>query len=65
MRERKWQAMAVAGLTAFTLACGGDQPAQDTSESMAEEAPAQQMGDEMSAEQMGGGMAEEAIGVDP
>ena len=59
MRERKWQAMAVAGLTAFTLACGGDQPAQDTSESMAEEAPAQQMGAEEMPEEMGGGMAED------
>jgi mono/diheme cytochrome c family protein len=63
MRGRNWQAMAVAGLTAFTLACGGDQPAQDTSESMAEEAPAQQMGEgmaeEMPTEQMGGGMDQE------
>lgn len=65
MRGRNWQAMAVAGITAFTLSCGGDQPAQDTSEGMAEEAPAQQMGEgmgeEMPAGQMGGGMAQEGM----
>ena len=42
MRGRNWQAFAVAGLTAFALACGGDQAAEETSESMAEDAPAEQ-----------------------
>lgn len=36
MRSRDWQAMAVAGLTAFALACGGDQAAEQPME----EAPA-------------------------
>lgn len=68
MRGRIWQAVAMAGLTAFTLACGGgDQPAQDTSESMADETPAAQMGEsaaeESPAEEMGGGMAEEGMGL--
>lgn len=51
MRSRNWQAMAVAGLTAFALACGGgDQPAEDTSGAMEQDAPAQQ---EMGAEDTG------------
>lgn len=53
MRGRNWQAFAVAGLTAFALACGGDQAADEPSESMAEDAPAEQAEPmEMSGEAM-------------
>ena len=34
MRNSSWQAMAVAGLTAFAVACGGGDQAADDTESM-------------------------------
>lgn len=30
MRKRDWQAMALAGLTTFAMACGGDQAAEES-----------------------------------
>lgn len=40
MRSRSWQALAVAGLTAFAVACGGDGAANgaDSADGMADEA---------------------------
>lgn len=55
MRSRNWQAMAVAGLTAFAVACGGGDQAADDTESMdagMEQAPAEEAGGEMMQEPM-------------
>lgn len=52
MRSTSWQAVAVAGLTAFAVACGGDQAADDT-ESMdpgMEQPAAEEAGGEMMQE---------------
>ena len=55
MRSTNWQTMAVAGLTAFAVACGGGDQAADDTESMdqgMEQAPAAEAGGEMMQEPM-------------
>ena len=59
MRGRNWQALTIAGLTAFAVACGGDQAADDSG-GMAEDAPAEQaMEQSMESMDPGEGMEQE------
>lgn len=46
MRSRDWRAVAVAGLTAFAVACGGDQAADDEPDMDTGETPAAETGGE-------------------
>lgn len=53
MRSREWQAIALAGLTTFALACGGDdQAASEGMDPGAEGAPAAETGGEAVQEPM-------------
>lgn len=53
MRSREWQAIALAGLTTFALACGGDdQAASEGMDPGADEAPAAETGGEAMQEPM-------------